>query len=341
MTPKKTFSRYLVLLCAILLAGGFYLPVHYNIPYPAPLVSQFSPTIKRMHLTIIEESRPDLVLIGDSVLESSVDADLLFDGTGLKSHVIYLRGSGTAAWYLLMKSNIAKAAPPPKYVAIMFRNTMLTVPQYRTTGRYRELLDDYATDNESLLMELAFISQMSPLEKFSQEYFPLYSSRLEIREDLDNFLRYQPASILFGMERESTNNAIKSNFGREVDLMALNEMMENASKTLYAPEEMNFEKQVSDSFLPFIIQLAQKNGINLIFIRTGILGREPAALAGYSKSLDSYLSNYDHVFLIDLSNDPRVADEFYADGLHFNEHGKVGFTHILAGEINKIIENDR
>jgi hypothetical protein len=82
MNPKTTFTRYLIFLCGFLLAGGFYLPVHYDIPYPAPLVSQFAPDIKKEHLKAIEEIQPDLVLIGDSVLWWGVDADLLSDQLG-------------------------------------------------------------------------------------------------------------------------------------------------------------------------------------------------------------------------------------------------------------------
>ena len=342
MNSKTIFVRYLIFLCGFFLVSRFYLPAHYNIPYPAPLVFQFSPDIKKEHLKAIEQSRPELVLVGDSVLERGVDADLLSARSGVKSYAIYVPGSGTASWYLVMKNIILKSAEPPKYIAIVFRNTMLTVPQYRTTGRYQELLDDYASKNEPLLMELAFISQMNPIEKFSQQYIPLYSARLKIREELDSFLRYLPTSAMLGCDRECTNDAIKSTFGREVDLMALTQMMEDAAKTLYDPEEMNFERQVADSFLPYMIQLAQENNVNLIFIRTGIVGYEPPALEKYTKSLDAYLSKQDHVFLINFDHDPRIKKEFYYnDGLHFNEYGKAEFTKMLADELIKVVKDNR
>ena len=123
--------------------------------------------------------------------------------------------------------------------------------------------------------------------------------------------------------------------------MALNQMQEDAGKTLSAPEEMNFEKQVNDSFLPYLIQMAQENNISLIFIRTGIFGSDPPALEKYTEALDAYLSKQDHVFLVDFNHDPRSRKELYSDGLHFTEYGKVEFTKILASELVKIVEENR
>ncbi|MBE0684218.1 MAG: hypothetical protein IH589_20120 [Anaerolineales bacterium] len=338
MKSKSVFTRYLLFLCGFLLAGGFYLPFHYNIPFPAPLAAEFEPGIKTETIKGINENRADLVLIGDSVLKEGVDDEELSSLLGVNSYAIPVPGSGTAAWYLVLKNVILKAEHRPKYVAIFFRNTMLTVPQYRTTGKYFPLLDDYATDDEPLLVELAFTSQMNPIEKFSKQYIPWYSARLEIREDLDNLLRYRPASLLIGCNRECTDNAVGSIFGREVDSAALNQMMEDAAETLYAPEEMNFQKQVDESFLPYMIQLAQENDINLIFVRTKILGLEPLELTDYAGSLDSYLLQQEHVFLVDFSRDPRITNEFQIDSLHMNEFGRREFTKILANELQSILE---
>jgi hypothetical protein len=341
MDKKTIFSRYLIFLGIFLLASGFYLPIHYNFTYPAPLAFQFEPDIKKEHLRIVEKKRPDLVLIGDSVLELGVNADMFSERTGLKSYSIYVPGSGTAAWYLLMKNVILATEHHPKYIAIVFRNTMLTVPQYRTTGKYEELLDDYASDNEPLLLELAFIDQMKPPEKFFQKYFPLYSARRKVREDLEDFLRYTLPSVL-GCNKRCVDGAIKSTFGMEVDLAVSTQVLEDASKTLYNPEEMNFEKQVADSFLPFMIELAHEKNVTLIFVKTGVVGAEPAALDDYSKSLASYISKQKNVYLIDFRHDPRIKKEFYyMDGLHFNEYGRVEFTKLLAGEITKVIEDKK
>jgi hypothetical protein len=86
-----------------------------------------------------------------------------------------------------------------------------------------------------------------------------------------------------------------------------------------------------------MIQLAQKNNISLIFVRTKTYGPEPQALSEYTKDLDAYLSDQNHVFLIDFIHDPRIKVEYYKDSLHMNSYGKQEFTKILAGEFTQIV----
>jgi hypothetical protein len=336
MNSKNIFLHFLLFFSGALLVSGFLLPRYYNLPYPAPLGPQFEPDIKKEHLREMEESQPDLVLIGDSVLYEGIDPILLTDQLGLESYAITAPGSGTAAWYLLIKNIVIESAYRPKYIVIPFRNTMLTVPQYRTTGRYFELLDDFAGKNEPLVAQLAFINQMNPLARFAEQYIPIYSARLELRNDLDNFVRYTPASVL-GCSRDCTDEAVSSIFGREVDPMALNQMMEDAAKTLYAPEEMDFKGQVGTSFLPHMIQLAKKNQIDLIFVRTKIFGPEPLTLNQYAADLDAYLLENEHVHLLDYSKDPRILESDYVDSLHMNDFGQQKFTKILADDLSPII----
>jgi hypothetical protein len=337
MDSKSLLQRYSIFLAAFLLAGGFLLPVYYDMPYPAPLAPKFEAGVKLEHLVKIEEIQPDLVLVGDSVLYEGVNPVLLSERLGMEVYPITVPGSGTASWYLVMKNVIFEASHRPRYLVVLFRNTMLSVPQYRTTGRYFPLLDDFAERSEPLVSRLAFINQMSPLEKFAAQYLPLYSARLEIREDLDNFLRYRLPFALIQCDRECVDEAILSMFGREVDPSALNEMLEDAARTLYAPEEMDFQGQVGDSFLPYMIELAEKNNVTLIFVRTKIFGREPPALQEYNAALEAYLREHDHVILMDFSADPRIPREFYADSLHMNGYGRQEFTKILAQELSTVL----
>jgi hypothetical protein len=338
MNSKSIFIRYLLFLCGALLASGFYLTNRFNATYPAPLGPQFKPDIKKEHVKGIEKKQPDLVLIGDSVLYEGVDPVLLSEQLGLNAYSITVPGSGTASWYLVIKNVVLESAHRPKYIVVLFRNTMLTVPQYRTTGRYFELLGDFASKNEPLLAELAFINQMSPLERILEQYIPLYNMRLKIRDRLYDLLRYTPAFMSMGCDRECVDEAMGSIFGRDVDPVALNLMMEDAATMLYASDEMHFEKQVDQSFLPYMIELAQKNNINLVFVRMKVLGTEPPALADYSKALDAYLMEQDHVFLVNFSDDPRITDEFHFDALHMNGYGRQEFTKLLADEFRSIIK---
>lgn len=338
MNAKIVFTRFVFFIFTAMLASGILIPIRYNFSYPAKLGPEFDAGIRAEQLGKINRAKPDLILIGDSILEEGVDSTLLSNELGISSYKAAIPGSGTASWYLFMKNIVFEAKHRPEYVIILFRVTMLTVPQYRTTGKYFFLLDDYAYKNESLVAELAFINQMNPFEKFAEQYIPIYTTRVKIREDLDNALRYPAASILAGCNRECTDNAVGSIFGREVDPVALNLAQEDAAKTLYASEEMDFESQIETSLLPHIIELAQKNNTTLILVRTKVYGPETKELAKYTLLLDNYLAQQESVILLDFANDPRVLESYYIDSLHMNANGRREFTIMLAEEIKPLIQ---
>lgn len=336
MNPKDLFPRFAYALLALLFLSGVLLPIRYNMPYPASLAPRFDARIKNEHRAGIERDRPGMVLLGDSVLEEGVDAALLSADLGLGAYKVVIPGSGTAAWYLFMKNVLFEADHRPNQLIVLFRITMLTIPQYRTGGKYFYLLDDYAGEVEPVTAQAAFIDLMNPLEKFAAQYIPAYSARVEIREDLDNALRY-PLPALAGCDRLCTDEAVGSIFGREVDPIALSLAQEDAAKLLYAPEETDFDRQLGTSLLPHMIELAQKQGVRLVFVRTKVYGPQTAALRQYTQDLDAYLAAQDGVILLDFENDPRILDSFYADSLHMNPYGKREFTKLLAAEFEELL----
>ncbi len=344
MNTSSVFSRYLLFLFGILLATSFYLPGRYGIPYPQSLDPQFKPNVKREYVDAISEKQPQLVLVGDSVLYLGVNEEVMSERLGMNTYSLGVPGSGSAVWYLILQNLILEASPRPKYVVVLFRDTMLTVPAYRTTGRYFGVVDDFADRNEPLVAQLAYINQMNPVEKMAEQYFPLYSARWEIRQGLDNRLRYNAPSMLFNCFSECTDEAINSIFGKErVDVTALNQAVEDAGKTLYAPAVMDFNAQLDKSFLPPMIQLAKENDIILIFVRTKTLNfpeisSEPFELRRYVESLSAYLAGQNTVYFLDFAHDPGILNTYFFDSMHFNSEGRQAFTQILADELRPILK---
>ncbi len=344
MNQRTLFQRYVLYLAVALLVLSIYLPARYGISYPEPLGPEFKPNVKRIYGEYIAERRPDVVLVGDSVLYLGVDQDALSSQLGSETYNIGIPGSGSAVWYLILKNVIVESSPRPKYVLVFFRDAMLTIPTYRTTGRYFGIVDDFAGRNEPLLSQLAYIDPMSPVERIAEQYFPLYSTRLDVREGLDNRIRYLAPSMLFDCPVECTDEAINSVFGRDrVDVTTLNQAVEDAGRTLYAPQAMDFDARLDGSFLPAMLQLAQENDITLIFVRTKTMNfpevsSEPAALRQYIVSLDEYLSVQEDVYFLDFGHDPRLLDGYYFDSLHFTDEGKKAFTELLAEELEQILK---
>ncbi|MDD2921687.1 MAG: hypothetical protein PHQ36_05310 [Anaerolineales bacterium] len=340
MKKQPVLSQYLLYLFGALLLGGFFLPRYYDMPYPKPLGPQFDPAVKRKFANDITSQQPEVVLVGDSILFVGVDNEKLSEQLGVKTYSAGLPGAGSAIWYLIIKNEILESTPVPKYIVVLFRDTKLTIPAQHTTGRYFDLLDEYAKRSEPLVAQLAFINQMNTAEKIAEQYLPIYGARWDIRSEIDSNVRYKAPAALLNCSAECADEALNSIFGKQdVGAAALSQAVED----IYSPEFMNFEKQNGKSFLPPMIQLAQENGITLIFVRTKSLtypeyASEPPALRAYGNLLKAYLSRQDNVRYLDLSHDYRILAAYFSDEVHLNAKGREVFTQSLANELKAILK---
>jgi hypothetical protein len=344
MNSRTVFSRYLWFLALTIILSSFILPRRYKMPYPQTLGPQFTPQVKRDYIDAISVNQPELVLVGDSLLYLGVDPQILSGQLGIESYSFGIPGSGSAAWYLLLKNVILATSYRPKYIVILFRDTMLTAPSVRTTGRYFAQLDDFAGRREPLVSELAFINLMSPIEKFAEQYFPLYSARWNLRAGFDERIRYTAPSVLLNCQMECADEAINSVFGKQrMDVVAVNQAAEDAGRILYTPAMMDFDKQIDRSFLPAMIELAKENELVLVLVHAKTKqfppnASEPRALIRYMKSLETYLSGQDGVYYMDFAHDPRILDSYFFDDLHFNAEGREAFTKMLAEQLQSILK---
>lgn len=334
--------RFFLLFGLLLLASTFYLPRRYDLAYPQPLGPQLDDYIQRRYRNTVDEIRPNFVLIGDSVLELGVNQDQLTELTGKKAYKIGLFGAASAEWYLIFKNNILQADYRPETVIIFFRDTILTAPAYRVTGKYFQRVDELATPEDTVLLQKAYINTMNPLEKWADQYLPLYISRLRIRETLDYYLRYSIPALL-GCDATCTDNATLQVFQENnIDEKLLVDAVATAESYLYTSERLDFQGQVDKSFLPDIIQLARENGVTLILARTKNLfypdaASEPLSLRAYIRDFKAYAAE-NGVTVLDFAHDERLTPDLFYDPLHFTEEGARVFTSLLAEALTPYIE---
>src|SRR3972149_1598785 len=153
--------RFAILLSIILLAASFVFPVYFNGPYPHPPGPAFERGVSKLYRLAIEYQKPNLVFLGDSILTKGVGEAAFQEQTGIPTYKLDVPGSSSALWYLIIKSNIVPADPPPRYLIVLFRDTMLTVPTFRVNWPYFGLIDKFAGPNDTLLVERAYLSQLT------------------------------------------------------------------------------------------------------------------------------------------------------------------------------------
>jgi hypothetical protein len=318
-----------------------YIPRKWGVPYPKALGPKLNASLVAQYKSDLNKSGADVALIGDSVLFHGVIPDQMATLTGRKIYKLGVPGTASAAWYLMLKNVIAAAAHKPRYLVVTFRDTILTVPDYRVNGKYLNLVSRFATPNEPLFIQRSFTQQMSLVEQLADQYLPIYGSRLLARDKLNYFIRYSLPAV-FGCNSKCTDKANKivfrnNNLGRN----SLTNAAASAEAYLYTPDRLDFSSQLNQSFLPEMIRLARENKIQLILVRTKHLNAanersESAALKNYMRALKTYAAQ-NNVIVLDFAYDERLTRKLYYDSYHTTSAGAVVFTNILAEALLPIL----
>ncbi|MCC7118434.1 MAG: hypothetical protein IT310_07920 [Anaerolineales bacterium] len=336
----RFFLKFSLLLALIIFTSSIILPRRYGFAIPRPPGPALDKQIRFNYLEDVETLRPEIVLMGDSTLGASTNVDELARQTGQSMYQIGIPGSASALWYLILKNDLAPATYHPKYLIVVFRNSLLTAPGYRVHGSYFDLLDEYADREEPLLLQNSYLNFMNPLEVLAEEYLPLYVARSNVRQAIDRHVRYfSPA--LFGCNQNCTDLALAELFqGADFEPQALTDAIGAAESYLYTPERLDFADQVGKSYLPEMIRMAQENNIQLIFVRVKVkTNADDPRVAAYVNDLADYLSQ-NHAILLDYGADARLTSDLFLDAIHLNAKGREVFTPILAQDLKILLAGE-
>jgi hypothetical protein len=251
-------------------------------------------------------------------------------------------GAGSALLYLILKNNIAVADVQPRVLIVLFRDDVLTSPDFRVHGTYFKTIDEFAGKEDDFVLQRAIRDRMNLVEKTAEAYYPPYWARRELRELIASHTIYFPARRIFGCKQDCIEFSMEEVLGSEnFEPVHLNETIKAAEDFLYTDENLNFDKQIDRSFLPEIIRICQEKNIKLILVRTKILrysaeNPEPRALIKYLNDLKNYARRHD-VLLIDYAYDDRLSTALYADMYHLNQDGRKMFSRMLSEALESIV----
>jgi hypothetical protein len=337
----RKLTSSLIFFSIFVLISWFALPALFNVPYPRPLGPKLTPAIRTNFQDDIVSKKPEVVLLGDSELDLGVDEHALSLLINKRFYKIGFHGSGSALWYLIVKNNIVNAAYKPEYLVIFFRASQLTTPDYRVSGKFFSNIDDYSGLDEGTLVQLAYVNQMAWPDRLAEQYIPLYSLRLSLRDLIEKTFMYNISGRLMGDDQSAVDQAM-NNALINVTQVNPNEAISDAESYLYTSRNLDFDQQLNLSFLPEIVSLCEQNDIKLIFVHERTLQyptpvSEPKGAAAYLNSLAEYL-DANNIPLIDSAYDVRLNPGLFVDQIHMNSTGKAFFTRLLGEELNHIIK---
>ena len=328
------FRRFSLLLFGAVLVFSALIVKGGRVPFPGTPGPEFTPDIETLHQDALDSLQPDLVLLGNSIVEENLDMDMIAGQTGLTSYRMAFGGSASALWYLALKNNIVTASHHPRYLVIMFRDSEMTAPGYHAQGKSFAALDKLASPADRIVIERAYLRTMNPLEMAAETYFPMYGFRNFFRNTMDGHM-YALPYLALQCGRRCTDGAMLNvfNFKNNAAPNLVQVPLEPGEDLLYSPEGLDFDARVGDSFLPDILRLCRENGIQLIMVRAKSArfpsaAREPRGLDGYLSKFAAYVTANGARYL-DISADTRVSLEDFIDAYHVQPQAQARYTQMF------------
>jgi hypothetical protein len=331
----QAFRNYLLTLLVTSILISVCVLQRYHAAYPGTVGPELDDSISTQYRDTIVSQGPEIVVLGDSMVQENVDAKALASRLGRSVYSIGYPGSSSAVWYLIVRHEIVEVPVKPQTLVILFRDTMLTQPSHRISPFGDKAVDVFASMNDSLVLERAFLNQINPLGKLMEAYVPFYTSQGAIQAEVSQALRYGSARWIMDCSRKCVDDAVLTVLGRSrMSAETVQQEVVSVEGPLYSARALDFNARLGESFLPEIVRLCHENNIELIFVRSrkqyyaGMPG-EPRGLQDYLGGLQEYL-NANGAAYLDMNGDPRLVPAIYTDPIHVSAQGRQVFTQVLA-----------
>jgi hypothetical protein len=337
MDPLQRFAVYIATLAVLLLTTARWVPAHYDVDYPREGFLRHDPVVDPALRDRLASVRPDVVLLGNSMLGEGVDAEALAALLDRPVVKFGLNGAASAVWYLAIKNVVCAADPPPRHLVLFFRDPFLTWPDYRVDGRYAQRIESLTGEGEELLDRLAYGVNLPWPARQAALRVPVFGERDSLRNGLETWARAELPARLLGWNAAAVDTALGSAFAdSNLDAELLNAAQLAAEAVAPDADQWDFATVRRRSFLPEIVALCRDRGVDLTLVRIlrrrDVEGTAPsAAERTYRAGLDRWLSSRG-VAVLDYGNLPLTIDHF-GHGDHLNEAGRAAFTPTLARDL--------
>ena len=339
----KPFFRFFAITFILFFLLNWLSPKWTKTSYPRLPVPNFSASIRGDYQAGIEQNKPQVLLMGNSVLIDGMDDALFSKMTGMKSMTYLVEGGATAQYYLMIKNVVLKSAYRAEYLLLFFLDNTLTSPGLWTTGTtFVNRIDEVAGENETTLLDKAYLRMQHPVDVFVNGNIPAFGERQTIKSKINNHLKYTLPGLLDDCNPFCVDRGIESifNFGN-INRFPITPLAMDLHQ--WTGQEWDFNALVGDSFLPDMIEMTRQNGIKFILIREKnaramTYEDETDDMRQYFAQLAAYLQK-EKVPYIDLSHAPELTRDMFHDMMHVRPVAKSVYTRLAAEGFLKVLES--
>jgi hypothetical protein len=292
------------------------------------------------------------VLIGNSMLNSRLYTPHLNKVSGWHSRKLAVGGTQSAIWWLFFKNILIASGARPHWVTIFFRESDLTWPDFRISGKNAELIRRLQTPQEPewdqvMAGRSPLVSHSSSVVEavFGLEDHDDWARRrvqdgafeLTALEGVKRGPRRMELNELFSLDRLRGDLGDDGGDGGDGPPPPALGTDENTPEVklpdpgMYAQAPTVFDASPSASFLPHFVALAARHDIRLHFHRVkrrpDEAGRRPdlPIFRRYLDDLQDYLRSQGCAY----SDESAIPDQtlaWYQDGDHLNKARREAFA---------------
>lgn len=284
--------------------------------------------------------KPDVVLIGNSMLNTRVDKRLFAD-LAEPNRVAYVAEGGTRSlvWYFMLKNFAAIPEPPPKLVFVFFRDFDFNSPGMNLTGEWLMEARSYMKPDDEPLLERARAMEGIGPDTALDNYLPDLLAMETRRKIAERAMDVAAAGS--GTSHFDVKVALAERF--EFDDLRPDVFDAGALENDAMPlDRQLFSTDPGQNLLSLFSELAKSRGIRLCFYR---VKRRPdeQGRARQSDALDAYLAAFrewaesEGHLLLDETDDPRLTLDMYHDGDHLAKHAMEEYTRLFFERVKHVL----
>jgi hypothetical protein len=303
----------------------------------------FDPAEERRSLV---KQNPGWVLIGNSMLNSRIYCQFLQHTSGWKNAKLGIGGTQSAIWWLLFKNVLVASRVRPHWVSFFFRESDLTWPDFRITGKNAILInrlkkrhepewDQVMAGRDPMVSTSAAVAErffgVDGHDDWARRRVQDASFELTALEGVKRGRRRLELNELFALD-QLRGDLGDDGSGADPSVTAADTGGGKAPDPgMYAQAPTVFDPSPSASFLPHMIALAARHDIRLHFHRVkrrpDEAGRRPElpVFRRYLDDLQEFLRAHDCAYS-DESADPELNLSWYQDGDHIDKERRDAFA---------------
>jgi len=308
--------------------------------FPLERSQTFDPEIRTDYREAISNRKPEIIILGDSSI-SQLREDVITSATGKETLVFSFPGTGSAYWYLFIRNQLFLADHRSEYFILFFRDSTLTVPEYRVSGEYFVRLEEVASHWDEDVYNLAINYKKPPFTLWLEKYVPIYAYRNEIYSQFIHASRNYFPGFFAQKSEDEVSAAFVQVFEREhINDQLWEHLLLNKDSLLYTSSALDFPGSVDRSFLPAMIRDIKMMGIKPVFVRVRYRSHargevDSAALQNYLLKLSAFFGK-ENVAYMDLSTENRITESMYQDNFHIQSSSSFAASKIIAERLSEV-----